>query len=162
VHFTSTDGAAVLPVDYTFTVADNGAHTFTATFITAGGQALSVTDTMAGITGTQAGIHVNPAAARPLLLARPHPPPTPTPRPPSPDALPHDRHRHRPVREPGHRLYRHCPLHEFGCPGLAACELHLHGSRRRTAYVHARADPVADGSPDHQRRGHHDVDGRHG
>ena len=29
VHFTSSDGQAVLPGDYTFTAGDNGGHTFT-------------------------------------------------------------------------------------------------------------------------------------
>src|SRR5262249_57455888 len=29
VHFTSSDGQAALPTDYTFTAADAGAHTFT-------------------------------------------------------------------------------------------------------------------------------------
>src|SRR5262245_53450389 len=32
VHFTSTDGAATLPDDYTFTAADRGRHVFTAVF----------------------------------------------------------------------------------------------------------------------------------
>src|SRR5262249_23524471 len=41
VHFTSSDAAAILPADYTFTAADAGLHTFSATFITAGGQGLS-------------------------------------------------------------------------------------------------------------------------
>jgi streptogramin lyase len=45
VHFTSSDPAAVLPADYTFTAADDGTHTFTATLFTAGGQAIRVTDT---------------------------------------------------------------------------------------------------------------------
>ena len=44
VHFTSTDGQAVLPADYTFTTADQGKHTFQVTFKTAGSQSLAVTD----------------------------------------------------------------------------------------------------------------------
>src|SRR5262249_29179152 len=32
VHFTSTNKPATLPADYTFTSADNGVHTFSATF----------------------------------------------------------------------------------------------------------------------------------
>ena len=44
VHFTSTDGQAVLPADYTFTAADQGKHTFQVTFKTAGAQSLSATD----------------------------------------------------------------------------------------------------------------------
>ncbi len=35
VHFTSTDGKAVLPANYTFTSTDAGKHTFTVTFKTA-------------------------------------------------------------------------------------------------------------------------------
>ena len=46
VHFTSTDGQAVLPADYTFTSADQGQHAFQVTFKTAGSQSVSVTDTV--------------------------------------------------------------------------------------------------------------------
>jgi len=61
VHFTSSDGAAVLPANYTFVAADSGVHTFSATLITTGTQALSATDLAAApITGSQAGITVNP------------------------------------------------------------------------------------------------------
>jgi hypothetical protein len=44
VHFTSSDPQAVLPADYTFTYADAGSHTFTATLKTAGNQFISVAD----------------------------------------------------------------------------------------------------------------------
>ena len=44
VHFTSTDGQAALPADYTFTAADQGKHTFQVTFKTTGSQSVSVTD----------------------------------------------------------------------------------------------------------------------
>jgi hypothetical protein len=68
VHFTSSDPQAVagmgLPVNYTFTAADHGVHTFSATLTTAGTQSITATDTATGsITGTQSGITVNPAAA---------------------------------------------------------------------------------------------------
>jgi streptogramin lyase len=46
VHFTSSDGAATLPDDYTFTAADNGAHTFSVTLRAAGRQSVFVTDTV--------------------------------------------------------------------------------------------------------------------
>ncbi len=63
-HFTSTDGQATLPANYTFVAADAGTHTFTATFKTAGTQSLTATDTTtASITGTQSGIAVTAAAA---------------------------------------------------------------------------------------------------
>jgi hypothetical protein len=46
VQFTSTDGAATLPGNYTFTAGDNGTHTFTGGFIlrTVGSQSVAVTD----------------------------------------------------------------------------------------------------------------------
>jgi hypothetical protein len=71
VHFTSTDGAAVLPADYTFNAADNGVHTFTFTFKTAGAQTLIVTDPYSGITGTLSGITVTPAAASQFSIVAP-------------------------------------------------------------------------------------------
>ena len=45
VHFTSSDTQAVLPADYTFTASDNGSHLFSVTFVTAGKQSLTATDT---------------------------------------------------------------------------------------------------------------------
>jgi hypothetical protein len=77
VHFTSSDPQAVLPANYTFTTADAGMHTFSATLKTfsstvlygGGGQSLTATDTATpGITGTQAGIAVNPGAATTLVF----------------------------------------------------------------------------------------------
>jgi trimeric autotransporter adhesin len=46
IHFTSSDRAAVLPPDYTFTAADAGSHTFTnaVTLMTAGSQTIVATD----------------------------------------------------------------------------------------------------------------------
>jgi FG-GAP-like repeat len=70
VHFTSSDPQAGLPADYTFTTADRGVHTFSATLKTAGPQSLTVTDlTTASATGSQAGITVNPAAASRFTVA---------------------------------------------------------------------------------------------
>ena len=68
VHFTSSDAAAILPANHTFTSGpgnkDNGVATFNATLNTAGTQSISATDTItASITGTQLGITVNPATA---------------------------------------------------------------------------------------------------
>jgi hypothetical protein len=61
VHFTSSDGQAMLPMDYTFVAGDNGVHMFPVTLRTAGTQSITATDTAdATITGTQAGIVVNP------------------------------------------------------------------------------------------------------
>lgn len=45
VTFSSTDGSAVLPDDYTFTADDRGKHVFTATLSSLGMQTITVTDT---------------------------------------------------------------------------------------------------------------------
>ena len=73
IHFTSTDQAAGLPADYTFTAADQGTHTFTVTlatteyninYETSGIQTITVTDTSNNlISGTSNGINVNPNIA---------------------------------------------------------------------------------------------------
>ncbi len=61
----------VLPVNYTFTTADAGVHTFSAQFRTAGSQTLIVTDTVkSNITGTESGIIVNPSVPHHLAIAR--------------------------------------------------------------------------------------------
>ena len=41
-HFTSIDGQAVLPANYTFVAGDNGTHTFGATLKTAGWRTVTV------------------------------------------------------------------------------------------------------------------------
>jgi hypothetical protein len=62
VQFSSSDGSATLPAPYTFTPADAGAHSFSATLNTAGTQSLTATDSgNSSITGTQANITVAPA-----------------------------------------------------------------------------------------------------
>ena len=71
VSFTSSDGQAVLPANYTFTSAEAGVHTFSSgvTLKTAGSRSVTATDTVtASITGSQAGITVNPAAASSLKI----------------------------------------------------------------------------------------------
>jgi hypothetical protein len=56
VHFTSTDGAAVLPVD---TILVSGTKTISVTLLTAGTQSVTATDTVTtSATGSQAGIVV--------------------------------------------------------------------------------------------------------
>ena len=63
IHFTSSDPAATLPADYTFTAADNGVHTFSLglTLNTAGTHWVRATDTLASsITGARSGIVVTP------------------------------------------------------------------------------------------------------
>src|SRR5262249_16717308 len=55
VHFSSSDAAADLPADYTFTAADNGVHTFSVTLRSAGKQTLVVNDTtLPGLRGLAA------------------------------------------------------------------------------------------------------------
>jgi hypothetical protein len=76
VHFTSSDPAVSpgngLPADYTFTPADAGVHSFSATLTTAGVQSITATDTASGsITGTQGGITVSPAAPDHISFSEP-------------------------------------------------------------------------------------------
>jgi uncharacterized repeat protein (TIGR03803 family) len=71
VRFTSSDPHAVLPANYSFTPADGGVHTFSATLKTAGSQSITTTDTVTGITGSESGIVVNPAAASQFILSAP-------------------------------------------------------------------------------------------
>ena len=62
VTFASSDPAATLPVDYTFTSGDGGNHTFSGgvTLSTAGGQTVTATDTAASsITGTSDTVTVS-------------------------------------------------------------------------------------------------------
>jgi hypothetical protein len=55
VHFTSSDMAAVLPANYTFTTNDHGTHSFSATFQASGNQTVAVLDAAgSSITGTLA------------------------------------------------------------------------------------------------------------
>jgi ELWxxDGT repeat protein len=69
VHFTSSDGQAGLPADYTFTAADAGVHTFSATLKTVGTQSLTAREVdNDSISGAQSGITVNPATASRLTL----------------------------------------------------------------------------------------------
>jgi hypothetical protein len=59
VKFTSSDSAAALPANYTFTSTDAGVHSFMASLNTGGAQSITVMDTVnASISGTQSGISV--------------------------------------------------------------------------------------------------------
>ncbi|HEX6640790.1 MAG TPA: hypothetical protein VF215_06735, partial [Thermoanaerobaculia bacterium] len=69
VHFTSTDGAATLPLEYTFVAGDGGTHTFSGGFTlrTAGSHVVTVTDVAnATITGAK-GITVGPSTPTRLI-----------------------------------------------------------------------------------------------
>jgi hypothetical protein len=70
VHFTSSDGAALLPADYTFQLSDFGTRTFTVVLRTAGVQTITVTSTLGSFTGSTSVI-VSPAAASSLVLTGP-------------------------------------------------------------------------------------------
>jgi hypothetical protein len=63
VHFTSSDGQALLPDDYTFSEWDYGTGYFYAALQTVGTQSLTVTDLAnPSLTATQSGIRVLPSA----------------------------------------------------------------------------------------------------
>ena len=69
VAFSSSDGQAVLPNDYTFMGSDAGSHTFSLTLETAGTQSITATDTAtSSITGSESNITVKAAAARTLSV----------------------------------------------------------------------------------------------
>jgi hypothetical protein len=65
IHFMCTDGAAVLPADYTFTLRDSGSHTFTVTLNTDGNQTITVTDTATGLITGSAVVSVTGPAPPP-------------------------------------------------------------------------------------------------
>jgi hypothetical protein len=72
VRFTSSDGKAALPSNYTFTAADAGVHTFRATLKTAGTQSITAKDTAnVALSGSEGSITVRPAAARKFLISAP-------------------------------------------------------------------------------------------
>src|SRR5207253_2027593 len=69
IHFTSTDGGAILPADSTLS---NGIGSFSTTLVTAGSQTITATDTAnASITGTSNSIEVFAAAATNFAVGAP-------------------------------------------------------------------------------------------
>src|SRR5205823_9928122 len=72
VTFSSSDVQAGLPASYTFTAADAGVHTFSATLKTAGAQSITVKDSATStIVGSETGIAVTAAAAARFSLSAP-------------------------------------------------------------------------------------------
>ena len=72
VVFRSSDIQAGLPASYTFTAADKGIHTFSATLKTAGTQSITVLDAAtASVLGSQIGISVTAAAASKFSFSLP-------------------------------------------------------------------------------------------
>jgi hypothetical protein len=69
VSFSSSDARASLPASYTFTAADAGVHTFSATLVTAGSQSLTVQDAAAGVGGSQTGISITPGPLSAIILS---------------------------------------------------------------------------------------------
>jgi subtilase family serine protease len=69
VHFTSSDTAAILPADYTFTLSDAGIHTFAVTFKTTGTQTVTVTDKAASSVTGSASVSVSPAPSNTLVVS---------------------------------------------------------------------------------------------
>src|SRR5262249_50613991 len=65
VHFSSSDAAAVLPANYTFSLNDQGTHTFSVALNTLGNQTLTVTDVVSTANGmtSAAATMVNPEPA---------------------------------------------------------------------------------------------------
>lgn len=62
VRFSSSDPGASLPGSYTYTASDAGTHTFRVSFGTAGTQSVSVSDASTGLSASQGGVVVSPAA----------------------------------------------------------------------------------------------------
>ncbi len=72
VAFSSSDPLAALPTNYTFTAADAGVHTFTATLKKAGTQSITATDTVSSTAnGTETGIAVTPGAVTHFAIVAP-------------------------------------------------------------------------------------------
>jgi len=71
IHFTSTDGAATLPLNYTFTAGDGGVHTFTGgvTMRTNGSQIITVTDVADATINGSKGVTVAVFPSTPTGLA---------------------------------------------------------------------------------------------
>jgi hypothetical protein len=72
VHFTSSDGQAVLPGNYQFTSTDAGVHTFTSavTLKTAGSQTLAATDTNLGSLTGSTNVAVSPSTANHVVFGQ--------------------------------------------------------------------------------------------
>src|SRR5262249_22212629 len=72
VHFSSNDTKATFPANYTFTAADAGVHTFSATLRSAGTRSITAADTLtSALKATEGGITVSAAAARQFLITDP-------------------------------------------------------------------------------------------
>jgi hypothetical protein len=71
VHFSSSDGRATLPANYTFTSRDDGVQTFPVKLGTAGTQTITITDTATGSITGQASVTVTPGSLTQFTLTEP-------------------------------------------------------------------------------------------
>jgi esterase/lipase superfamily enzyme len=71
VQFTSSDGQAVLPANYTFTGGNAGVQSFSFTLKTSGNQTVTATDAASSITGTSGAVTVSAVAATHLVVSLP-------------------------------------------------------------------------------------------
>jgi hypothetical protein len=69
VHFTTSDGQALLPADTPFSTADAGVKVFVITLSTAGSQSIIAADTVAATVQGSSTISVAPAAASRLVIS---------------------------------------------------------------------------------------------
>ncbi|HZR55527.1 MAG TPA: choice-of-anchor D domain-containing protein [Terriglobales bacterium] len=67
-HFTSSDSQAMLPADFTFSPADQGTQTFSATLKTSGSQTIMATETINGAITGNAAITVGGGGIGPLTF----------------------------------------------------------------------------------------------
>jgi len=69
VHFTSSDPAAILPANYTFTAADQGVHAFNVVLKTAGSRTVTATDNGSPSLVVSDSITVNASSATQLVVS---------------------------------------------------------------------------------------------
>ena len=86
VFFGSSDRQAGLPASYTFTAADAGVHTFTATLKTAGSQTITASDSAGGAFGSPGRDLGQPRPPRPRSASPARSVPRPGCRTPSPSS----------------------------------------------------------------------------
>ena len=141
VHFTSTDGAATLPADYTFVAADAGKHVFSITLKTQGRQTVSLADAGSpGVTGTTGVIQNGPTGGSGggggisyfKVSAPAGNEATGTAFPITVTAADSSgQHRH--------QLHQDSALHQHGCRRRTAGGLHLRRCRQRRAHLQCHA-----------------------
>ena len=133
VHFTSSDGQAVLPANYTFIGRRRRRRTPSPASRSRrpGTQSITATDTVNGtITGTRAD-HGQRRADAPSLVVSGFPSPTTAGVAHNVTVTAQDAFGNTATGYTGHG-----PLHQQRRPGGPAGQLHLHGRRRRGAHLH--------------------------